>query len=62
MPLQQVLCIFLLMEQIKYLAECIVGRRLERKSANSGKLNMAINISELNFGAVKSNSCMRLKS
>lgn len=65
MPLQQVLCIFLLIEQIKYLL-CIAGGRVERKSANSSELNMAKNISKQIFGAVKrvlvSNSCMHLRS
>lgn len=45
--------------------DCI-GGRVERKSANSGKLNMAKNISKLNIDAVKrllvSNACMHLKS
>lgn len=66
MPLHQVLCIFMLIEQIKYLTLCIVGGRVERKSANSGKLNMAKNISKLYFGAVKRfvviNFCMHLRS
>lgn len=66
MLLQQLFCIFLLIEQIKYLTLCIVGGRVERKSASSGKSDVPKNISKLNFGAVKrflvSNSCMHLRS
>jgi len=65
MLLQQLFCIFLLIEQIKYLTLCIVGGRVERKSASSGKLDLSECISKLNYGAVKrflvSNSCYILE-